>query len=252
MSATSTSSLADLPGRRRSGARGPWQRALALAVAGVTAAVTLAGVAGSPLFGLETVRVVGASRLSRDEVVRLSGLLPGDNVLLLSAGAVEARLESNPWIADASVRRSLPATVILRIRERRPVAVAEADAGLLLVAADGTPLEVVAGDPGLPRIVAGADLASRGGPRAALGPPAAVLAAMPAGLRAEVRRVVVGPEGDLELRMRTGTRVVFGPASGARAKVAALAGVLRWGRGQAVRFGVIDVSAPRSPVARLV
>jgi cell division protein FtsQ len=48
--------------------------------------------------------------------------LEGEPVLLVDTEAVEAKLESVPWVESARVRTDFPHTVFIDIRERRPVA----------------------------------------------------------------------------------------------------------------------------------
>jgi len=94
----------------------------ALGIAGVT--IWAGGLAyrhatTSPYFGLETVRIEGASRLSEEEVIRVGRLDPGTNLFSIDVEDVALRLGSHPWIASAEVRRKLPDSVFVRLEERR-------------------------------------------------------------------------------------------------------------------------------------
>jgi len=77
----------------------------------------------SPSFATKDIGVSGASRLTRDEVLHTAGLRVGQNVFDISPEEAEARLRDHPWIAWAEVRRRLPGTYELKIRERTAVAV---------------------------------------------------------------------------------------------------------------------------------
>ncbi len=102
------------------------------------AAVTLTR---SPFFAARTIEVRGASHVPRSEVLRIAAVTHDTNVFTLDAGAAERRLERDPWIADATVTKDLPSTLVIDIHERIAVAVAESDGVLRLVADDGAFLE---------------------------------------------------------------------------------------------------------------
>src|SRR5207247_2046509 len=89
----------ELRGRR-------WVLALVLVV--LTGACTV-WVINSPVFRLRDLRVEGARHLSLAEVRRLAGLTDGTNVVWTSGSRVAERLERNPWVRSAPVRKGLPA-----------------------------------------------------------------------------------------------------------------------------------------------
>jgi hypothetical protein len=51
----------------------------------------------------------------------------GENILGLDIAALKARLRSSPWVADATVGRTLPDTLKVEITERVPLALAEVE-----------------------------------------------------------------------------------------------------------------------------
>ena len=55
-------------------------------------------------------------------------ITPKTNVFTLDAGAAEARLERDPWIAGATITKDLPSRLVIDIHERVAVAVVESDA----------------------------------------------------------------------------------------------------------------------------
>src|SRR6185503_11062395 len=70
----------------------------------------------------------------------LLGSAVGDNILGLDIDALKSRLRASPWVADAAIARALPDTLRVEIRERAPLALAEADQ-LQLMDEDGTLIE---------------------------------------------------------------------------------------------------------------
>jgi len=129
------------PARRRSRAAVvlavAWAMTL-LAGAGLLAAALLGRFASGPLLTVRHVEVEGLEHLERAEVDALLTNLPGQNLITIDLGELTDRLESSPWIRVADIRRVLPATVAIDVRERRPVALARIDDRLHLIDAWGT------------------------------------------------------------------------------------------------------------------
>lgn len=196
------------------------------------------------------VDVIGASHLGRADVVETAGVSTETNVLWLDEGAVERRLEANPWIADADVRVVLPWTIELSIVERFPVAVATDGMHQTLVAGDGTVLGSAGRVAGLPRIellATGALEGARESPRVA----AVAVGAMSPELRAEVGEVRVLVDGTLEIRLRGGVIVRYGSGVDARRKASAIGRILAWAEEHGERLAAVNVVAPDRPAVKL-
>jgi cell division protein FtsQ len=87
------------------------------------------------------VEVHGSRFLSEGEVRELLGPAVGENILGLDIDSLKGRLRSSPWVAEATVRRTLPDTLQVEIQERVPVALVEAN-GLYLMDGEGTLIEL--------------------------------------------------------------------------------------------------------------
>jgi cell division protein FtsQ len=92
------------------------------------------------LFHVERVEVAGAQLLAPHEVLAASRVSAGQSVWDDPQPWIDA-LQAHPVIRAASVQRSLPGTLLIRIEERRPVALIEAGS-LRPVTADGEVLPV--------------------------------------------------------------------------------------------------------------
>ena len=86
----------------------------------------------SPAFALEEIVVRGATRMSDEEIVGVSGIARGENVFLWPPEEVEARLRAHPWIDRVSVRRKLPGRFEIEVREHTPRALLVLDAHYLV------------------------------------------------------------------------------------------------------------------------
>ena len=218
-------------------------------VASLTIAAGSLVVSRSSLLRLRHLEVVGISSLTRAQVVRLAALSSSTNVLWFDAGAVERRLESDPWVATATVSRRLPGTIRISVVERAPVAMIRTEVAFTLLAADGVALGTVAADPMLPEIVVmtGSNLPDRNAPAQAA---ARAIAGLDGGRRPAVVRAVVDA-GALSVELDGGTRVEFGDTTGIEAKTAAARQILRWATTQGASVASVNVTAPDSPAVTL-
>jgi cell division protein FtsQ len=219
-------------------------------VAGVALALVGWVATRTPLLDVDRVAVAGALRTPAAEV-RAAAAVPADQALIdVDLEAIEARVDALPWVAGVEAGRHWPDTVVIRVEERIPVAVAPAaDGGWAVLSADGRVMEVVAAAP--------AGLV----PLADIDPVAAAPAPLPAITRdaLEVARVIpasllprvaaVAPtaeEGELELRLRPSGVVRLGPATEVVDKIIAAHTVLSQTSEWCV--GVLNVVVPEAPV----
>jgi len=107
--------------------------AAVLAYGGFWAAQTAAGL---QWLRVQHISVSGNQRISTGEVMLLVEGLKGDSLLATDLEGWRSRLLASPWIADATLRRRLPATIEIEIRERKPLGLARVGHDLQLV--DGT------------------------------------------------------------------------------------------------------------------
>ena len=67
-------------------------------------------------FGIKTVDLKGAKRLSPDQVRALAGIELGRNLFSFDTRVAEEKLLRDPWVSSAHVVRKLPATLRERIK----------------------------------------------------------------------------------------------------------------------------------------
>lgn len=98
-------------------------------------------------FEIADADVRGHNRLRRDEILAAAGITAHTSLVLLDADAARDKLKSNPWIADAVVRKYYPNKIEIEVTEREAFALWQRQGKLAIVARDGTVLEEVTGRP---------------------------------------------------------------------------------------------------------
>ncbi|WP_416907982.1 MAG: cell division protein FtsQ/DivIB [Polymorphobacter sp.] len=90
---------------------------------------------GSAAAGLEIrhVEVRGLEQVPRLAVYEAVLAGPSNPMLATDLAAIRMRLRAMPWVADASVSRRLPDTVVVDVRERKPVALWQNDGRFHLI-----------------------------------------------------------------------------------------------------------------------
>jgi cell division protein FtsQ len=74
----------------------------------------------SARFAITDIEATGSDRRSAAEIVSESGLEIGANVFAADLDGARARLLGDPWLADATLARRLPGTVLVHVTERKP------------------------------------------------------------------------------------------------------------------------------------
>ena len=87
---------------------------------------------------VQHISVTGNQRVPTSEIVALVDGLKGDSLLATDLDRWRSRLLASPWVADATLRRRLPATIEVEIRERKPLGLARIGHELYLVDGTGT------------------------------------------------------------------------------------------------------------------
>lgn len=94
----------------------------------------------SPVFVVKAVDVEGSERLTPEEVRSVSGIRSDQNLVSLDTDEIMRRLESQRWIRNATVIKRLPDRVLLKIQERKPVALVGIEGDLYYMDAEGAVL----------------------------------------------------------------------------------------------------------------
>lgn len=102
-------------------------------------------------FRVNSVTVQGNTRYTEDEVIAVSGIVSGDNLIALSKGKIASTIRMQlPYVESVSIRRKLPDSVEITVRERVAVASVGSESGRWLISSQGKLLEEAADQPVLP------------------------------------------------------------------------------------------------------
>jgi cell division protein FtsQ len=247
---TRRSSAAVTPTARRVGRpRGRLPRYLQVAAAllavGGLAWLLLAG----PVLAVRAVQVDGLARLPAEQVQEAAGIVAGTPLLRVDVDAAEARVAQLPPVASVEVTRNWPASVVITVVERVPVAVVGEPGQRFLVDAEGVLFDTVTGS--APDGVVPLDVATPGPDDDATRAGIAALSSLPAAVRDDVESASAASADDISLALTDGTIVRWGDASDSGEKSAALVGVLEQIADENLEpAGTIDVSTPDAVVLR--
>ncbi len=194
---------------------------------------------------IDEIRVSGVRTLDPKVVIERSGLRGGERILWVRLSAVARRLEEIPAIASARAERSFPATIVIHVTERTPIARLPGQGGLG-VDENGRVFSSSALS-GLP-VVEGVRGPAKEGVTVDRGA-ATVLdafAGFPAELRKRTAGIVVGPP--LTLLLADGTEIRFGSHIDLVRKATVAEAILRTETGNELAY--VDVRSPGVPVSR--
>jgi cell division protein FtsQ len=76
----------------------------------------------SARFAVTEIDVLGHERRTAEAIAGESGVTAGTNVFSLDLDAARRRILADPWIAQATLARRLPGTILIEVTERKPAA----------------------------------------------------------------------------------------------------------------------------------
>lgn len=209
----------------------------ALAVALVIGAVYV--VAFSPALAARAVTVNGAKVLSKTEVLEAAGVATGTPLVWIDPATIAERVSGLPAVSEVTVSRVWPDRVRIAVTERKPRLAIPAGRGYLLADATGVVFQAVENAPsGL--VVVEADPNSQ----QVLVDVGTVFSALSSATAAKVSRLEAPTQDGIVLRLRDGSRVVWGSAEDSVLKSKVLDALLPLGG------SVFNVSAPGFPTRR--
>ena len=95
----------------------------------------------TPFFTLKEIKLEGAKYLTQEDILRVGNIYMGEPLFQLETNVVQSRLAKDLRIEEVSVRRHLPHTLEIKIKERRPLATIQCDYGYLDLDHNGVVLD---------------------------------------------------------------------------------------------------------------
>lgn len=192
----------------------------------------------SSVLTVKQVDVEGEDQLTREQVLAAADVPTGAHLAQLDLGAIRTRVAGLAAVKHVDVSRDWPDGLLIRITERREVAVVEIGGAYHAMDSDGVLFKSYARPPAaLPRVVADAAIGSD-----ALAEAARVIASLPRGLAARVEHVGVRGVDHVTLAMRGGATVIWGSDAQSAVKAEVLEQLLNH------PASTYDVSVPGQPV----
>lgn len=94
-------------------------------------------------FDVTDVRIEGISSASESQIRELIGPVEGRSSLTLDMREIGERLVTDPWVESVDMRRELPSTLVVAVRERVPAFIAVFGAKAWMMDGKGTLIEAV-------------------------------------------------------------------------------------------------------------
>ncbi len=199
-------------------------------------------VAFSPLLAVRTVEVVGVPTSEVAPIRALARVPIGQPLARVDQDLVAARVAERATVADVSIERSWPGTLVIHASPRVPFLVVKNPQGQLkVVDSEGVAYAQVAAAPkGVPTVHAASDSALS---RDALAAAVSVVKVLPTTLQDRVSKVTVSSANLVTLKLGR-TTVIWGGVDEPERKLAIMTALVR------TSPKLIDVSAPDTPVTR--
>ena len=213
-------------------------------VAATLVAVAVLGwvVGFSPLLAVRSVEVVGVPDSEVAAIEAMARVPLGEPLARVDGDAVAARVAERATVADVSIERSWPSTLVIHASPRQPFLVVKNPQGQLQVVDEtGVAYAQVRTAPrGVPTVNAATDAALS---RDALSAAVSVLKVLPVTVQKRVTNVTVSSANLVTLRIGR-TSIVWGGIDEPERKLAIMTALLKGSP------KLIDVSAPSTPVTR--
>jgi len=208
----------------------------------------------SPFFEVRRVLVRGNQYLVEEKIQALAGINVGMNIFKLDLTATAENLKMIPMVKDVQVTRVLPSTVLITIKERRPLGLLSTEEGFIEVDEEGVCLQKAgSGTPGLP-VITGvtANAVSPGEVVEAerLEEALMVIGGLPGEAVIKLSEVHVDQDRQIKIYTMEGMQCRFGTATEIQEKGAVLAQVLQEIYKQGAKVKYIDLSCAGAPVVK--
>jgi len=91
-------------------------------------------------FSVQEVLVIGRRATDSTALLDAVGVVRGDPILAFDPDGARAAIVALPWVRNATVERRLPDTIVIRLEERRPMALWQHDGRVVVIDREGVAL----------------------------------------------------------------------------------------------------------------
>lgn len=95
-----------------------------------------------PYFDIKNIEVINNKNISKDEIINLSGINKGDNIFYTNMDNIKNGIITNPYIMKVEIKRKLPDTILINVKEREAVFYGEKNGKFAIVDKNGIVLEI--------------------------------------------------------------------------------------------------------------
>ena len=95
----------------------------------------------TPFFTLREIKLIGATYLTKDDIIKIGNVYYGEPLFQLETDDITKRLINDLRIEEVTVKRDLPNTLEVTLKERKPVATIACDYGYLDLDRNGTVID---------------------------------------------------------------------------------------------------------------
>jgi cell division protein FtsQ len=103
----------------------------------ILATIALFGFVRSPFFNLQQIVVQDNALVSKTDLLALASVGQGTNIFQVPTGSVKKNILLHPLIKQVDIRRQLPSTLIIKVLERKPLAMIPVQDGFVMVDEQG-------------------------------------------------------------------------------------------------------------------
>ncbi|MDK2887679.1 MAG: cell division protein FtsQ [Thermoanaerobacter sp.] len=96
---------------------------------------------GSPLFEVREIEVTGNRVVPEEKILELAGINTGTNIFKVNLKEAESRILTMPLIKNASLVRKFPSRIVIRVEERKALALLPVKDGFIQVDGEGVCLK---------------------------------------------------------------------------------------------------------------
>ncbi len=93
----------------------------------------------SQFFQITSIPIEGNKMLREQEILKLSGIDIHSNLMAINRNQIREKLKKNEWIEDVVLKRQWPDQLVIKIREKKPVALLNTSKGLFYLDEQGEP-----------------------------------------------------------------------------------------------------------------